>query len=79
MLLFNQDSNYGVDWDGPLTTEEDDAVIVPEIGCPLSDADYSLLQETIPQDVSTALSDGSYGIDTYMRVRSFVQSCIEHY
>ena len=20
MLLFNQDSNYGVDWDGPLTT-----------------------------------------------------------
>ena len=54
-------------------------MIVPENGCPLSDSDYSLLQETIPQDVLTAISDGSYGIDTYTRVHSFVQSSIEHY
>jgi hypothetical protein len=72
-----QDNDYGIDWNEPLTTEDENATVtVPHTNCLLSDADYQILNITFPQD-SSFISDGSYGIYTYLKVRTFVQERIE--
>lgn len=73
-LHFAQDSNYGIDWDGPLSTEPEteDEVSVPPIHCPLSNSSFTQLLQSIPNDHASVLHDNTYGIETYTRVRQFV-------
>lgn len=63
-----------MDWEGPLPAEDiQECVIVPPVLCPLSEEDFHNLQQTIPNDVHHTNGDGSFGLNTYARVRAFVQ------
>lgn len=62
---------YGVDWDGPLSPEEN-CVEVPNTRCPITHNDSLLLKDEIsPLDDSTI-----HGIDLYERTLQFVTSRI---
>ena len=61
---------YGVDWDGPLPLNEEDAVIVPNTLTLLSDEDMQQLASQIdPLAVSY-----DFGIDLYLECLQFVVS-----
>ena len=62
---------YGVDWDGPLPTDEN-IVEVPDTPCPLSDESYAvLINEVNPSDETTV-----HGVDPYERTLAFVTRTI---
>lgn len=62
---------YGVDWDGPLSSEEN-LVQVPDTRFPISHSDFLLLNEEInPLDDTTI-----HGIGLYERTLEFVTSRI---
>ena len=65
---------YGIDWDGPIVVEEEDAdqVIVPECGTLLTEEDYATLQE----EVQPLADSQNYGIDLFHAAVSFVQNFI---
>lgn len=63
-------NQYGVDWDGPLVSDDDNAVVVPTTNSPLSEYDMEQLASTINP---LAFSD-ELGIDLYIQtVRLFLQ------
>lgn len=63
---------YGVDWDGPLSPEEN-AIEVPDTRSPVSNSDYALLiREVSPLNDTTI-----HGIDLYERTVQFVTSRIQ--
>lgn len=63
---------YGVDWDGPLSPEEN-AIEVPDTRYPVSNSDYALLiREVSPLNDTTI-----HGIDLYERTVQFVTSRIQ--
>lgn len=63
---------YGVDWDGPLSPEEN-AIEVPDTRSPVSNSDYALLiGEVSPLNDTTI-----HGIDLYERTVQFVTSRIQ--
>ena len=55
---FNQ---YGIDWDGPVNTESDNFVEVPDTTCPLDDDNLQVLM----QQIDITVDDGNYGIYTF--------------
>ena len=60
---------YGVDWEGPLSLDDDeDAVVIPECVCPLTDVQFDELCTV----VSPLSSSTNYGIDLYQSVLEFV-------
>lgn len=62
---------YGIDWDGPITADTDeaaDSVHVAETLNPLEQRDYSELQATI----SPFHDSDCYGIDLYIQTLEFV-------
>ena len=62
---------YGVDWDGPLPTDEN-IVEVPDTPCPLSHESYAVLtNEVNPLDETTV-----HGMDLYERTLAFVTRTI---
>ena len=61
LLLQEQISQYGIDWDGPVNTDDDNLVEVPETSSPLDDDKLQLLQQRI--DLSA--DDRNYGIHTF--------------
>ena len=66
--------SYGIDWDGPLPQEEDDAdqLDVPDCNCPLSEEQYRMLQDTVPCFADSQ----NYGIDLYIATVSLVVNMI---
>lgn len=65
---------YGIDWDGPIPLTDDDAdqVTVPECECPLTEEQFTQLQDTIlPLE-----SSDNYGIDLFNAVVEHVQANI---
>ena len=64
-------ASYGVDWNGPLPTDDDaERVVVPDISIKLDDEEYAELQETIdPKAFST-----DYGIDLYLATMNFIDN-----
>ena len=58
----------------PTEVEENDgnSVSVPSIGFPLSEDAYVELIQAIPNDYTSTLRDGSYGVNNYLQVRMFV-------
>lgn len=53
---------------------EENSVSVPGINCSLSETDYQELIRTIPNDYTSSLQDGSYGVNKYLQVRMFVHN-----
>lgn len=72
-LIKDDTEQFGVDWEGPVSTSTDDNTIsVPETCCPLTDADVEELQVVIPPLARST----EYGIDLYERTLQFVSSKI---
>lgn len=69
-MLFYQDwSQYGIDWEGPLPqADSTEGVAVPEIPNPLSSRDFDDLLE----QVNPLAHDEGYGIDLYIHACTFV-------
>ena len=67
---------YGIDWDGPLSSDGDASVVsVPETCSPLRPADYAQLCALVdPQ-----MNSDDQGIDQYLTAIRFVQSTVRHY
>ena len=70
-LFISQDAAlwYGIDWDGPIATCEQDEISVPEVSCPITPAQLVYLK-----DIVDPLTDCHFhGVELYSRVRSFVE------
>lgn len=74
--IFDENSTYGIDWDGPSPQEEWDGpldgVDVPSIPCPLQEVDLQRLKISI----NPLAESDCYGSDIYLRVLSFVNNCL---
>ncbi len=61
-------TDFGIDWDGPCLSENDNAVIVPETPAPIGTSDLEDLMRIVP-----LLSESTvYGIDLYENTLDFV-------
>ena len=61
---------HGIDWDGPLPTEDDvEAVEVIQTHNPLNDDDFMQLQLTVDPNQNSS----NFGIDLYLDTLNFVQ------
>ncbi len=64
------DVNFGIDWNGPISEEDDNIVDIPEVYNPV------LQEEELQSIISpTALSD-NFGVDIYIRVLEHVHDVI---
>ena len=63
---------YGIDWDGPLSYDEEseDIVTVPKCECPLTSAQLQVLHDEVPP----LSSNENYGIDTFLQVLQFIKT-----
>ena len=61
---------YGVDWDGPLPLDEDNAVIVPSTLAPLPEEEM----EQLTSQVNPLAISNEFGIDLYLECLQFIQS-----
>lgn len=63
---------HGIDWEGPLPQEENEAdqVEVPPCECPLTEEQYRQLQDNIPPLAESP----NYGIDLYLDCLSFIEN-----
>ena len=63
---------FGIDWEGPMPHLDNegisDAVVVPEIDCPLDSYAFDELDDVIQPLAETT----NYGIDLYEKVLDFV-------
>lgn len=77
LIIFQDVEDYGIDWDGPLVLEEDDAeqVTVPESTCPLTEEEYRILEDT----VSPLAESQTYGLDLYSDAVCLVQDMVSHH
>ena len=64
--------DYGIDWNGPLSVDNDNIVTVPDTECPLFPEQFSILQATI--DPLQSCED--FGVQIYIETREFVYTCI---
>ena len=72
ILLQEQIGHYGIDWDGPVNTDGDNLVEVPDTSCPLDDDKLQLLRQRI--DLTT--DDRNYGIHTFNQLIAEVTNLI---
>ena len=72
LLLQEQIGQYGIDWDGPVNTDGDNLVEVPDTSCPLDDDKLQLLRQRI--DLTT--DDRNYGINTFNQLIAEVTNLI---
>lgn len=62
--MLNDDvDNYGIDWNGPLPENDQEAIVVPQIACPISQERYRQLEET----VNPLSENDGLGISLYLR------------
>jgi len=64
---------YGIDWNGPVSTGDDNIVEVPDTLCPFSDHILSQLR----QSVNPSSDDGNYGISLYVNAVSEVTRLLQ--
>ncbi|KAJ7391273.1 hypothetical protein OS493_019405 [Desmophyllum pertusum] len=64
---------YGIDWNGPVGTNQDNIVQVPDTTCPLDDHNLTLLK----QAVDFRIDDGHYGISLYNDTMAEVTRLLE--
>ena len=60
-ILQEEINQYGIDWDGPVHTEGDNSVEVPDTTCPLDDENLQVFM----QQIYLTVEDGNYGISTF--------------
>ena len=67
--------NYGIDWDGPVTDQEelDESVDVPELSVILSNE----MEQELRQIVDPLRESDCYGLDIYMETIQFVETAME--
>ena len=71
-LLQEEISQYGVDWDGPVNTDGNNSVEVPDTSCPLDDNQLQLQR----QQIDLTADDGNYGISIFNEVIAEVTNLI---
>ena len=77
--MYTQDEasgDYGIDWDAPLSTEDDlQAVHMNRINNPLTEDDFIQLCEL----VNPCTDDGNHGIFHYLTTLSFTENKLARY
>lgn len=69
LLLIQDYQSYGIDWDGPVPAIEDEtAVNVPKVNCPLNNDDQTALTGLI----NPLNQSNSFGIDVYIQTVNFI-------
>ncbi len=63
---------HGIDWNGPISEENDSAVDVPEIEIPLLEEELDELQSIFSPNTRS----DNFGIDIYIRVLERVNNVI---
>lgn len=64
---------YGIDWNGPVSTDRENFVEVPNTSCPLDDHNLTLLQ----QSVNVTIDDRNFGINLYNDTLAEVAQLLE--
>ena len=64
------DDAFGIDWNGPMVTQVQEQVNVPNTPCPLQDEDLEQLKTL----VDPMLTCDDYGVVLYIAAREFVQN-----
>lgn len=67
-------NDYGIDWDGPVGSEDNRLVEVPATPSPISDEDLQQLSEQI----NPLVDDGNYGINTFIDTLQAVESILQN-
>ncbi|XP_028516339.1 uncharacterized protein LOC114575527 [Exaiptasia diaphana] len=67
-------NDYGIDWDGPVGSEDNGLVEVPATPSPISDEDLQQLSEQI----NPLVDDGNYGINTFIDTLQAVESILQN-
>ena len=65
---------FGIDWNGPSIVQDDDAVNVPNIICPLGCNEMAVLQSCFNPHNCT---DEDLGVQLYLSVRHYVHFCVD--
>lgn len=64
-------SNYGIDWNGPIPEEADEETVeVPIIPSPISNEDKIYLDSVYTREI--ILASDSHAVDVYIAVREYV-------
>ena len=56
--------NYGIDWNGPVAEEGDNAISIPNMPCPLTEERFAQLQ----LEIDPLENPSSLGIELYWRL-----------
>ena len=67
------DSNFGIDWDGPVPTEEDTVTVDP-ICCPVSPTHLSLIEDRF--DRNYIFSSQHHAVDRYVELLNLVTTIV---
>ena len=68
LLMYQDWSRYGIDWEGPLAQgDSNEELVVPDVANPLSNRDFDDLLE----HVNPLAHDEGYGIDLYICACTF--------
>lgn len=62
--------DYGVDWAGPVSSEDDCIVEIPNTPCPLTALQY----EQLKAEVNPLEESDTYGVDLYIASKLFVNN-----
>lgn len=71
--IYQDWSQYGIDWEGPLAQGDSNKELVPDIPNPLSNRDFDDLLE----HVNPLADDEGYGIDLYICACTFVSERVQ--
>lgn len=55
--LYEEIEHYGIDWNGPVSTDQGHIVEVPEYLCPLNDYNLALLQQSVDFHIDDEISE----------------------
>lgn len=73
LSIYQDWSQYGIDWEGPLQQGDSNEELVPDIANPLSNRDFDDLLE----HVNPLAHDEGYGIDLYICACTFVSERVQ--
>lgn len=66
---------YGIDWNGPVSYDDDEDVNVSQTFCPLQD----IQMEELKQVVVPLAHSANYGLDLYLATLSFIQNILDNH
>lgn len=72
LYLYTQSvHDYGIDWDGPVSTDDDNTVTVPSLpSYVLTNQQKHILREELSRN-----PDDTYGVEHYVLMRHFIFEC----